>query len=92
VVQDVLSQNECIIRTDSGDLLDHVREKHLETVVPSVGKLVMVLNCSDSSQVGHLGKILERHSSKQTVIVQMEQTYELLTLLFDQISEYIDYH
>ena len=87
-----MSQNECIIRTDSGDLLENIKERHLETVIPSVGSLVMVLNCSDSSQIGHLGKLLERHTSQQTVIVQMEQTFELLTLLFDQVSEYIDFH
>jgi G patch domain/KOW motif-containing protein len=87
-----LSQNECVIRTDSGDLLENVKERHLETIIPSVGSLVMVLNCSDSSQIGHLGKLLERHTSQQTVIVQMEQTFELLTLLFDQVSEYIDFH
>lgn len=86
----MLSQNECVIRTDSGDLLEHVRERHLETVIPSVGKTVMVLNCSDSTQIGHLGRLLEKHSSQQTVIVQMEQTYELLTLLFDQVSAYVD--
>jgi hypothetical protein len=50
----------------------------LETYVPSSGKLVMVVLHEDPSVLNHIGKVLERNHDKELVVVQMEQTYDIM--------------
>jgi hypothetical protein len=55
-----------------------VKERYLETYIPSVGETVMVVNHSDRTVVNHTGKLLERNHKTEKAIVQMDQTYDIV--------------
>ena len=86
IVQDVVKKLHCIVKTQSGVLLD-VRQYQLETVIPPKNSLVMVVRHSDPSIRGHLAHLIESNDDK--VVVQMDNTYEYLTLGLDDVSEYV---
>jgi G patch domain/KOW motif-containing protein len=91
VVQDVTTRGQCIVKTSKGIVLDGVLQRHLETVIPSVGKQVMVLaHPDDPSLVGQLGKLLEYNSKSQNGLVQIESTYDMETIPFDDMAEYVE--
>ncbi|KAJ3000297.1 hypothetical protein HDV02_006509 [Globomyces sp. JEL0801] len=90
VIQDVIKQGECILKTYKDVLLDNVSERYLETVIPSVGKTVMVVKNSDLSLVGQTGKLLELHSKNEIGLVQMDHTFEIEKIAYDDMAEYVD--
>ena len=55
-----------------------VKERHLETYIPSVGQTVMVVHHSDRTVLNHTGKLLERNHKTEKAIVQMDQTYDIV--------------
>jgi hypothetical protein len=76
VVQDVTSRGICIIKTSSGIILDKVRQHQLETVIPKVGKMVMIVRHHDQDLVGQLAHLIEYDSKKDQVLIQADHTYE----------------
>lgn len=83
VVQDVLDDCSFTLLTDSRELLDFLSERDIETLIPAIGKDVMVLRDEHRSEVG---KLVERDKRRNRVVVQL-QAAELLTLTQDDISE-----
>ena len=79
----------CIARLSSGALLD-VQQRYLETIIPKVGKVVLVVQNIDKSLVGQLAKLLEYNSKTDRAIIQMETTYDMVTVGLDDISEYVE--
>lgn len=55
-----------------------VMERHLETYIPSVGQIVMVVHHTDRTVLNHTGKLLERNHKTEKAIVQMDQTYDIV--------------
>ena len=50
-------------------------DKHVETYVPSAGKMVMVVkvgNSEDRELIGQIGRIVEKNKKDETALVQME--------------------
>ena len=90
IVQDVTFHGECIVKTANGNVIDHVKEHYLETYIPQVGGIVMVVLHKDRSLLGQLGKVIERNNSKETVLVQLDHTLDFETLLFDEVAEYVE--
>ncbi|KAJ3269587.1 hypothetical protein HDV01_001188 [Terramyces sp. JEL0728] len=93
VIQDVVSLNTCIVKLQGGNLIDGklllivVDQCDLETVIPRVGRKVLVLKGEDK---GQLAELKEYNSKSEKVVVQIESTYDLATLTFDDVSEYVD--
>ena len=82
-IQDVLDTCSFTLLTDSGELLDTLSEKDIETLIPAIGKDVLVL--SDDHR-GEVGKLMDRDKRRNKVIVQLPTT-ALLTLTQDEVSE-----
>ncbi|XP_072102503.1 G-patch domain and KOW motifs-containing protein [Mobula birostris] len=87
-IEDVLSTDSCVCRTDGGRLLEGIKQSMLETVIPK----------SDSAHVmvvlgkhrGAVGRILKRDRAKCQALVQLQHNEEhLLQLDYDTICHYV---
>jgi hypothetical protein len=83
VVDDVHSSGSASIRLDAGGFLDSVKEKYLETVLPSVGGLCKILRGVNRGQHASL---LEKKKEVGLAIVQLADDYELVQLSMDDIA------
>ncbi|KAJ3303096.1 hypothetical protein HDV03_004175 [Kappamyces sp. JEL0829] len=90
LIQDVVAAGECIVKTGKGVVLDRVLQRHLETVIPPVGKTVMIVQHKDRSLVGQTARLLEYHRSTQTGLVQVDSTLEMESVGVDDMAEYND--
>ncbi|KAK1346232.1 hypothetical protein QTO34_000085 [Cnephaeus nilssonii] len=87
IIEDVLSPDTCVCRTDEGQVLDGIREDMLETLIPKVqGKRVMVVLGPQAGRVGHL---LSWDREKSQAVVQLRRENRLLELHYDAVCEYI---
>ncbi|KAM8793674.1 G-patch domain and KOW motifs-containing protein [Eudromia elegans] len=86
VVEDVVSGDTCVCRTESGQLVEGLREAMLETVIPrGDGDRVMVVL---GEQAGQVGRILERDPSRGRALVQLGGG-RLLALPYDALCHYV---
>ncbi len=80
-----MNGDECTLRLhDSNKLVERVRERAVQTVVPKPGGQVLVLV---GSQSGRAAKVLETRDSKD-VIVQILDDMQIRTYSYDDVSEY----
>ncbi|XP_066426527.1 G-patch domain and KOW motifs-containing protein isoform X2 [Molothrus aeneus] len=87
-IEDLLSPDTCVCRTDDGRLVEGLREASLETVVPrgSSERVMVVLG----EHAGTLGRILERDSARGRALVQLGRAGPaVLPLPFDSICHYL---
>ncbi|KAI9209669.1 DExH-box splicing factor binding site-domain-containing protein [Polychytrium aggregatum] len=91
-VQDVLPSGEAIVRFDNGEVVEGVRESHVETYIPGTGKPVMVVVHSNPEYVGQTGKILEKDRDNERAVVQLDQDFEVVTVEYDHITEITSDH
>ncbi|KAI8819372.1 DExH-box splicing factor binding site-domain-containing protein [Fimicolochytrium jonesii] len=90
VIQDVFTAGECVLRLNTGDIVEGVKDRHLETCLPSVGGTVIVLQSSDGELVGQLGRLKEKDSESERAVVQMDHSLEYHTFTYDEIAAYIE--
>ena len=81
LVQDVISKGLCTLKTSKGITLDQVDQKYLETIIPSPGKLVMVLKRVNEVSPGELAKVIECDKKAETAVLRIESTFELEVLV-----------
>lgn len=87
IIEDVLSPDTCVCRTDEGQILDGIREDMLETLIPKVqGKRVMVVLGPQAGRVGHL---LSWDREKSQAVVQLRRENRVVELHYDAVCEYI---
>lgn len=89
-ILDVVQQNLCTVRTDEGRVVEDVHDTDIETVVGSVGDRVMVVGMSSRSTAhrGQTGKILEKDRDKERVSLQLDSTFEIVRLTYDEVAAY----
>ncbi|KAM4695870.1 G-patch domain and KOW motifs-containing protein [Rhinophrynus dorsalis] len=87
LVEDVLSPRTCVCRTESGRILEGIKQDMLETVIPKQeGEYVMVVLGQHRGQVG---KILHRDKHKSRALVQLQGEHdEAETFSYDVICHY----
>ncbi|KAG1951003.1 G-patch domain and KOW motifs-containing protein [Pimephales promelas] len=87
-VEDVLTPHTCVCRTEDNRLLDDIRQKMLETIVPkNDSDFIMVVMGEHRGQVG---RILKRDREKCRAMVQLDRYEEqLFTLDYDAICHYV---
>lgn len=86
-IEDVLSPDTCVCRTDEGRVLEGVREDMLETLVPKVeGNRVMVVLGPLS---GRVGRLLRRDKERSQAVVQLRRENQLVELHYDAVCEYM---
>ena len=88
IVEDVSSTESCIVRLDSGSILDNVSTSKVETIIPkNDSSVVMIVRGSNR---GQLAEILsrDRRSSRATVQVLPDKE-DILRVDYDDICEYV---
>ncbi|NP_001007208.1 G-patch domain and KOW motifs-containing protein [Danio rerio] len=87
-VEDVLTPHTCVCRTEEGRMLDDIRQKMLETIVPkNDSDYIMVVLGEHRGQVG---RILKRDREKCRAMVQLDRYEErVFTLDYDTICHYV---
>ncbi|KAA0713769.1 G-patch domain and KOW motifs-containing protein [Triplophysa tibetana] len=87
-IEDVLTPYTCVCRTEEGRLLDDIRQKMLETMVPkNDSESIMVVVGEHKGQVG---RILKRDREKCRAMVQLERYEErVFTYDYDAICHYV---
>nr|XP_020027182.1 G patch domain and KOW motifs-containing protein isoform X1 [Castor canadensis] len=86
-IEDVLSPDTCVCRTDEGRILEGLKEDMLETLVPKVeGKRVMVVLGPQAGRVGHL---LGRDRTRSRALVQLHRESQVVELHYDSICQYM---
>ncbi|XP_069842911.1 G-patch domain and KOW motifs-containing protein [Dendropsophus ebraccatus] len=88
LVEDVLSPTTCVCRTESGRILEDIKQNMLETVIPKdEGDHVMVVLGKHRGQVG---KIVHREKQKSRALVQLEGDIDdAVSFNYDVICHYI---
>ncbi|XP_010888977.2 G-patch domain and KOW motifs-containing protein [Esox lucius] len=87
-IEDVLTPNICICRTEEGRFLDDVKQTMLETIVPKSDSddIMVVLG----EHRGQVGRILQRDRDRCKAMVQLDRYEEkVFTLDYDSICHYV---
>ncbi|XP_064813308.1 G-patch domain and KOW motifs-containing protein-like isoform X1 [Oncorhynchus masou masou] len=87
-IEDVLSPNICVCRTEEGRFLDDVKQTMLETIVPKTDSedIMVVLG----EHRGQVGRILQRDRDRSRAMVQLDRYEEkVFTLDYDSICHYV---
>ncbi|KAM5221783.1 G-patch domain and KOW motifs-containing protein isoform 2-T2 [Ctenodactylus gundi] len=86
-IEDVLSPDKCVCRTDEGRVLEGLKEDMLETLVPKVeGSRVMVVLGLQAGRVGHL---LGRDRARSRALVQLQRENKLMELHYNAVCQYV---
>ncbi|XP_005641407.1 G-patch domain and KOW motifs-containing protein [Canis lupus baileyi] len=86
-IEDVLSPDTCVCRTDEGRILEGLKENMLETLVPKVeGNRVMVVL---GPQAGRVGRLLGRNRERSRALVQLRRENQLVELHYDAVCQYM---
>uniref|UniRef100_A0A8C0HCI5 G-patch domain and KOW motifs-containing protein n=1 Tax=Chelonoidis abingdonii TaxID=106734 RepID=A0A8C0HCI5_CHEAB len=86
LIEDVLSPDTCVCRTEEGQVLDGIREAMLETVIPrgAADWVLVVLG-------EHVGRILQRDQQQSRALVQLQRDEDgdVLALDYDAVCHYV---
>ncbi|XP_050998266.1 G-patch domain and KOW motifs-containing protein [Acomys russatus] len=86
-IEDVLSPDTCVCRTDEGRVLEGVRENMLETLIPKgEGHRVMVVL---GPHAGKVGLLLSRDRMQSQALVQLRRENRVVELHYDAICQYV---
>lgn len=83
VVVDVYDCGVASVRLDSGVVIGSVKEKYLETVLPSVGGNCLILRGSNKGQTAQL---LEKKKDKNEAIIQLSESFDVVIISMDDIA------
>ncbi|KAG6922599.1 G-patch domain and KOW motifs, partial [Chelydra serpentina] len=89
LIEDVLSPDTCVCRTEEGQVLDGIREAMLETVIPrGAADWVMVVL---GEHAGRVGRILQRDQQRSRALVQLQRDEDgdVLALDYDAVCHYV---
>eukprot|EP00002_Diphylleia_rotans_P000518 TRINITY_DN10278_c0_g1_i1.p1 TRINITY_DN10278_c0_g1~~TRINITY_DN10278_c0_g1_i1.p1 ORF type:complete len:407 (-),score=116.28 TRINITY_DN10278_c0_g1_i1:61-1281(-) len=92
VVVDVVKPKVCILKMDSGETLEDIHEKYLETVIPKVGGKLLVVK---GPRKGCRGTLVEKNLDKEKAVVRLgdedaTSDEQVLVVNLDDISEWVD--
>ncbi|XP_041358208.1 G-patch domain and KOW motifs-containing protein-like [Gigantopelta aegis] len=72
VIIDVISKNNCICKTEGGQILENLSQDHLETVIPrETGDQRAIVMLTATSQKGRIGEIISRNKTKSQLVVRL---------------------
>uniref|UniRef100_A0A452H0C8 G-patch domain and KOW motifs-containing protein n=1 Tax=Gopherus agassizii TaxID=38772 RepID=A0A452H0C8_9SAUR len=89
LIEDVLSPDTCVCRTEEGQVLDGIQEAMLETVIPrgTADWVLVVLG----EHAGRVGRILQRDQRRSRALVQLQRDEDgdVLALDYDAVCHYV---
>jgi len=71
---------------DSGQLVEHLEERDVESALPKPGGNVLLLK---GEHKGEIGRLLERNASTSIAAIQLESEMEVIKTSFDDIAEHV---
>lgn len=89
VVQDSTPSNP-IVKLQNHQIVDGVLAQYCETVIPKRNGAVMVVLHSDQKLIGQLAILLETSPESYTALIQLNSSFEVLTVKYDQICQFVD--
>ncbi|XP_041038570.1 G-patch domain and KOW motifs-containing protein, partial [Carcharodon carcharias] len=87
-IEDVLSYDSCVCRTEEGRLLEGIRQSMLETVIPKRDSehVLVVLG----RHKGQVGRVLRRDKDHCQAVIQLQRGDEqVLQIDYDSICQYV---
>eukprot|EP01035_Chromulina_nebulosa_P017904 gene17904-23523_t len=85
-VVDVHSDGVASVRLDDGTLIDSIKEKYLETVLPTVGGQCKILR---GSNIGQLASLLEKRKEKDEALIQLVEELDIIEISMNDIAAII---
>uniref|UniRef100_A0A8C8RND0 G-patch domain and KOW motifs-containing protein n=1 Tax=Pelusios castaneus TaxID=367368 RepID=A0A8C8RND0_9SAUR len=89
LIEDVLSPDTCVCRTEEGCILDGIQEAMLETVIPrgTADRVMVVLG----EHAGKVGQILQRDQQRSQALVHLQRAEDgdVLALDYDAVCQYV---
>ena len=85
VIYDVPELGRADLRLENGKRLDDVKEAYLQTALPKRGGEVLILS---GALKGEKGKLLERSSRTETVVLQLHDDSSIHTLSMENVAEF----
>lgn len=82
-IVDVYKQGEATVRFDNAQLIESIKEKYLETVLPSTGQSCIVLV---GPYKGESAILMEKHPEDDKAIIQLSESLEVLEISMDHIA------
>lgn len=79
---DVIRDGQASVQLDSGRIVE-AKEKHLETVLPSVGGNCLVLR---GSERGRVARLLEKDRAAEAAVIQFEDDLSVCKISMDDIA------
>jgi len=86
-VHDISDEYSFTAMDERGNIIDDLREKDVETVIPKLKSLVKVLY---GEHKGHVGTLLDRNKQKNQVQIQLLDTFEIITVTQDDCAQYVE--
>ncbi|XP_006899346.1 PREDICTED: G patch domain and KOW motifs-containing protein-like [Elephantulus edwardii] len=87
IIEDVLSPDTCVCRTDENQILEDLREDMLETLIPKVrGERVMVVL---GPQAGRVGQLIDWDTERNRALVRLQRENQLVELHYDAVCQYM---
>ncbi|KAL2917505.1 hypothetical protein HK105_202786 [Polyrhizophydium stewartii] len=91
IIDDVVRIGECMLRIEgSGEIVDEVYDRQLETCLPNVGRPVKVVDHADRQLIGMTGELLEKDSRKERAVVRLDHDDSIETFTFDEVCDFVE--
>jgi len=82
-VVDIPAKNTATLRLDNGKIIENVKAKYLETVLPDVGGLCLILFGENK---GETAKLLEKKREKERAVIELTDSLQILEVSMNSIA------
>ena len=82
-VLDLYEKGTAVVRLDHGAILEGVKQRHLETVLPRSGGECVVLY---GPHQGQRARLLEKNKQDETVLVELQEELSIVLLAMDAVA------
>ena len=88
IVMDITSKYECTLKMESGEIVENVDEKQLETMIPKrLGTQCMVVRGKNK---GFVGKLVDKNRDKEICQLKNEDD-DVVLVSFDDCCEFVEF-
>jgi len=86
-IVDVTDPKTCSCTTDEGKLLEGVRQKDVETIIPK--ETNTTVKVVQGKHAGRRGKLLEKNKAKGSCYVQLTNEHDARKFYYDEVSQFV---
>lgn len=82
-VIDVCAQGTASLQLDDGSILESVKQKYLETVLPAIGSICLILT---GEHRGQAASLLEKRKETESVVVQLRNELQVIVVSMESVA------